>query len=297
MLNSIEDRLIYLSDCYGIGRRHLTLLIEADDSLERIFTMKPDQIQKEYGLQEETINQILNIRKQEIHKRNQEVYKDDGITVVTILDSDYPPLLKQTFDPPIVLYTKGDRKLMTSPLMLSVVGTRYPSKNGKDSLKKIIDPLIRSGWTIVSGLAYGIDVYSHQLAMKHSGKTIAVLGSGFHHIYPREHIEIAEELAADHLLLSEYPPDRKPAKWQFPSRNRIISGLSRGTLIIEAREKSGSLITGDSALQEGREVFSVPGSILEPRSAGTNHLIQQGAKLTTCADDIIDELHNFTANV
>jgi DNA processing protein len=157
--------------------------------------------------------------------------------------------------------------------------------------------MVRTGWTIVSGLAIGIDVESHKLAIQNDGSTIAVLGSGFNHIYPKEHIPISRQIAANHLLISEYPPDRKPAKWQFPMRNRIISGLSRGTLIIEAREKSGSLITGDYALQEGREVFAVPGSILEPCSAGTNHLIQQGAKLTTCAEDIYEELSDFSTNV
>ncbi|WP_408010978.1 DNA-processing protein DprA [Pseudalkalibacillus sp. A8] len=210
-----------------------------------------------------------------------------------MFDTEYSSLLREIFDPPLVLYIKGDKALLTGRRILSVVGTRDASLNGHRSLEKILTPLIEKGWTIVSGLAFGIVIAAHRQAIASGGSTIAVLGSGFHHVYRREHTDIARNIASSHLLVSEYPPDRKPAKWQFPMRNRIISGLSRGTLIIEAREKSGSLITGDQALQQGREVFAVPGSILEPRTRGTHYLIQQGAKLTTSAEDILEEMCDF----
>ncbi|MGM7701158.1 DNA-processing protein DprA [Pseudalkalibacillus sp. Hm43] len=297
MLNNVEDRITYLSQCKGVGRKQLTRWLNEDPSLKSILVRKPDELSERYKLQPDLIDLFLDPRNQENFLKKGEAYRRDNIETITILNADYPPQLRQIYDPPIVLYLKGDRRLLTHPRLLSVVGTRYPTINGKNSLRKILSPLIQKGWVIVSGLAYGIDLHSHEQAMRQSGKTIAVLGSGFRHIYPKEHIPISDEIASKHLLLSEYPPDVKPAKWQFPLRNRIISGLSRGTLIIEAREKSGSLITGDLALQDGREVFAVPGSILEPCSAGTNHLIQQGAKLTTCAEDILEELVDFTTNV
>ncbi len=297
MLNNVEDRITYLSQCRGVGRKQLTRWLNEDPSLESILVRKPDELSERYKLQPDLIDLLIDPRNQENFLKKREAYRRDNIETITILDVDYPPQLRQIYDPPIVLYLKGDRRLLTHPRLLSVVGTRYPTINGKNSLRKILSPLIQKGWVIVSGLAYGIDLHSHKQAMMQSGKTIAVLGSGFQHIYPKEHIPISDEIASKHLLLSEYSPDVKPAKWQFPLRNRIISGLSRGTLIIEAREKSGSLITGDLALQDGREVFAVPGSILEPCSAGTNRLIQQGAKLTTCAEDILEELTDFTTNV
>ncbi|WP_349410484.1 DNA-processing protein DprA [Pseudalkalibacillus sp. SCS-8] len=297
MLNQVKDRLVYLSSYVGLGRTQMLHLMREDAHLSKVFSMKAEDIMKKYHIHGTKASHIVDERNQEHFLSRIEGYKNEMIQVLTIMDRAYPTLLKEIYDPPLVLYFKGDVKLLSQPLMISSVGTRYPSENGKRSLEKILSPLIESGWTIVSGLAYGIDYLSHKHALQLSGSTIAVLGSGFHHIYPKEHIGMAEEIASKHLLLSEFPPGQKPAKWQFPLRNRIISGLSRGTLIIEARRKSGSLITGDQALQQGREVFAVPGSILEPRSEGTNHLIQQGAKLTTCAQDILDELDCVTANV
>ncbi|MCF6137094.1 DNA-processing protein DprA [Pseudalkalibacillus berkeleyi] len=297
MLENREVRFMYLSNHKGIGKKLLYQLLDEDPSLEMIFKLSPMQLMKKIHINSSVAEKILNGRNQEKFLKQLESYEEEGIQVISILNNVYPSLLKEIYDPPMVFYAKGDVQLLNHQSLLSVVGTRYPSKNGQESLKKIINPLINNGWTIVSGLAYGIDILSHQQAVLLSGKTIAVLGSGFHHIYPKEHIEIANALASHHLIISEYPPDWKPAKWQFPARNRIISGLSRGTLIIEARERSGSLITGDQALNQGREVFAVPGSIIEPRSAGTNRLIQQGAKLTTCAQDILDELDQVTTYV
>lgn len=220
-------------------------------------------------------------------------YKQRDIQTVTIFDLDYPQILREIYDPPWVIYCKGKLQLLNYPKMLSVVGTRAPTNYGIQCMNKILPPLINDGWLIVSGLAYGIDIYAHKLAME-QGKTLAVLGSGVEYVYPTEHKDIANKIAVDHLLISEYPYMQKAQKWQFPFRNRIISGLTRGTLVIEAKEKSGSFITADQALQQGRDVFAIPGSIFSSQSVGTNALIQLGAKLVRTSEDIIQELNFYT---
>jgi DNA processing protein len=149
---------------------------------------------------------------------------------------------------------------------------------------------VENGVVIVSGLANGIDTLAHEHAMKNGGKTIAVIAGGVYHIYPKENAELAKEMMKSQLVISEYPPDTKPLRWHFPARNRIISGLSNGTFIIEAKRKSGSLITANYAVNEGREVFSLPGSIFNQNSLGTNDLIKQGAKLVMSSEDILEEL-------
>ncbi len=154
----------------------------------------------------------------------------------------------------------------------------------------ILPGLIKQEVLTVSGLAKGIDSLVHEYTIKNGGKTIAVIAGGLYHIYPKENMDLALEMMKTQLIISEYPPDTKPLRWHFPARNRIISGLSKGTFIIEAKRKSGSLITANFAVNEGREVFSLPGSILNPFSAGTNDLIQQGAKLVTSAEDILEEI-------
>ncbi|MRX70581.1 DNA-protecting protein DprA [Bacillus lacus] len=215
--------------------------------------------------------------------------KQQNIELITILDDKYPPLLKEIYDPPALLYCKGNTDLL-GIRSLSVVGTRTPSSYGKNMISSLLSPLLKDGWVMISGLAEGIDALAHQEAIRQSGKTIGVIAGGHRHIYPSSNKELAAIMAKEHLILSEYPPDTRPKKWQFPLRNRIISGLSMGTLVVEAKEKSGSLITASAALNEGREVFAVPGNILQDTAKGTNRLIQQGAKLVMTAEDITEEL-------
>jgi DNA processing protein len=217
-------------------------------------------------------------------------YKTNEITVITILDKEYPPLLKEIYQPPWALFTKGDLSLLETDPKLAVVGSRQATQYGKNAIRLIFPGLIDKGVLIVSGLARGIDALAHEYAIKNGGKTIAVIAGGFYHIYPKENTSLALEMMKNQLVLSEYPPDTKPLRWHFPSRNRIISGLSKGTFIIEAKRKSGSLITANFAVNEGRDVFSLPGSIFNPYSIGANELIQQGAKLVTGAEDILEEI-------
>lgn len=286
---SVSRRLIHLHTCRGVTWSILKKFFQYDPTLKKIFWLTKSKLQQNFSMnvsQAENFLEDINSKEIEATISN---YQRDEIQVVTIFDPAYPVLLKQIYDPPWVLYCKGDLSLLQWENKLSIVGTRDPSRNGLLSLEKITSPLIEAGWLIVSGLAVGIDARAHTLALNSSGKTIAVLGSGFNYIYPQCHTQLASAISKKHLLLSEYPPNQKPEKWNFPIRNRIISGLSKGTLIVEARKKSGSLITADLALQEGREVFAVPGSILDERTEGTHWLIHQGAKLTISSDDVLNE--------
>jgi len=217
-------------------------------------------------------------------------YDTNDITVITLFDKEYPNYLKEIYQPPWALFVKGDVSLLEKHPKLAVVGSRKVTQYGKNAIRVIFPKLIEQGVIIVSGLAIGVDSLAHEYAMKNGGRTIAVIAGGLFHIYPKENLNMAAEMMKTQLVISEYPPDTKPLRWQFPARNRIISGLSCGTFIIEAKEKSGSLITANFAVNEGREVFSLPGSIFNPNSTGANGLIQQGAKLVTKAEDILEEI-------
>jgi DNA processing protein len=217
-------------------------------------------------------------------------YKSNDITVITIFDKNYPKYLKEIYQPPWALFAKGDVSLLQIEPKLAVVGSREATQYGKNAIRRLFPELIENGIVIVSGLANGIDRLAHEQAIKNNGRTIAVIAGGLYHIYPKDNLKLAMEMMSTQLIVSEYPPDTMPQRWHFPARNRIISGMSQGTFIIEAKRKSGSLITANFAVNEGREVFSLPGSIFNPCSEGTNDLIQQGAKPVTNAGDILIEL-------
>lgn len=212
-----------------------------------------------------------------------------GVAIVTLFDSNYPAELKEIFDPPIVLYVKGRLPSAENP-KIAVVGSRMASAYGMRMAKSISKDLAAAGVVVVSGMALGIDAAAHQGALEGGGVTLAVLGSGIGKLYPPENRKLADEIAKNGAIISEHPMDEDPFPGHFPRRNRIISGLSRGVLVVEAREKSGALITADAALAEGRDVYAVPGNVDSAKSAGTNKLLKQGAKLVTCADDILEEL-------
>jgi DNA processing protein len=201
----------------------------------------------------------------------------------------YPPLLAAIQDPPLVLFVEGDPDVLGLP-QLAIVGARNPTAIGRDTAHQFAEHLARAGLTIVSGLALGIDAASHRGALAAGGRTIAVQGCGPDRVYPAEHAALAREIAAHGALVSEFPTGVPPLPAHFPRRNRIISGLSVGTLIVEAALASGSLITAQRAGEQGREVFAIPGSIHSPLSRGCHRLIREGAKLVESADDIFTEL-------
>jgi DNA processing protein len=209
-------------------------------------------------------------------------------TVLTLIDPNYPHHLRWIADPPLVLYIRGAFQ-PADHLALAVVGSRKPSNYGKAVTQRFSMELVQHGFTVVSGLARGIDSIAHQSALQAGGRTLAVLGSGINVIYPPENSRLVETISDHGVVLSEFPFDTKPDRWNFPRRNRIISGLSLGTLVVEAAVSSGALLTARHALEQGREVFAVPGRVDMPSSQGTHKLIKSGAKLVEGIDDILEE--------
>lgn len=211
------------------------------------------------------------------------------IRKIGISDREYPALLKTIHRAPSELFVNGEI-LPVDANAIAIVGARRSTLYGLEQCARLSYELALKGITIVSGMARGIDTAAHKGALKAGGRTIAVLGSGHGHIYPRENTKLYAEIAKNGAVISEFPHETPPMPFNFPARNRIISGLSKGVLVVEAARKSGALITANFALQEGREVFAMPGNISSSRSAGTNALIKEGAKLTESADDILEEL-------
>ncbi|OWA33752.1 DNA-protecting protein DprA [Saccharibacillus sp. O16] len=211
-----------------------------------------------------------------------------GIVPCTFFDNEYPPLMKETGQPPWVLYTIGRQELMLD-FGIAVVGTRMPTTYGRIVCERISGSLAERGVCLISGMARGIDGICHREVLRRGGSTIAVLGAGVDVAYPPEHRQLHEEIASRGLVISEFPPGTRPSPGLFPLRNRIIAGLSRGVLIVEAAERSGSLITANYALENGRDVFAVPGPITSPKSAGTFELMKSGAKPCANAEDILEE--------
>lgn len=209
--------------------------------------------------------------------------------VVTLGDADYPPLLLQTADPPLLLYVQGRASLLAAP-SLAMVGSRNPTAQGADNARAFARQLGQDGLAVVSGLALGIDGAAHEGALMAPAGTVAVVGTGLDRVYPARHRDLAHRIGATGALVSEYAPGTPALPPNFPQRNRIIAGLSLGTLVVEAALRSGSLITARLAAEAGREVFAVPGSIHSPQSKGCHALIKQGAKLVESAADIVEEL-------
>lgn len=227
---------------------------------------------------------IENYKQLDLKKLRQEFKK---FPVLSILDSNYPLELKEIYNPPVLLFYQGNIELLSKP-KLSVVGARQASQIGCQSVKKIIKET-NNQFVIVSGLARGIDTAAHVSALKNGGSSIAVIGSGLDVYYPTENKKLQEYMSYNHLVLSEYFTGEQPLKFHFPERNRIIAGLCQGIVVAEAKMRSGSLITCERALEEGREVFAIPGNIIDGKSDGCHHLIQEGAKCIISGKDILSE--------
>ncbi|API93875.1 DNA processing protein DprA [Virgibacillus pantothenticus] len=288
MINNVRFRLIHLSRCEGITRRWIQKVLKQDISLLHLYQMSPEQISHAYSLPFKNAADLYqNLHCDMLIKRTKSEMANHHI--ITILDKRFPSMLKAIHDPPLVLYGKGDLRLLNYMPSISVIGSRNPSAEAKKKVAFLIEPLIQNKWLIVSGMAKGVDQFAHEITLENCGKTIAVLGSGFHYIYPKENRQLFQDIVNKGLVLSEYPPTTRPARHHFPERNRIISGLSFGTLVIEAKKRSGTMITVDQALEQGREVFTVPGSIFMDQTEGCHQLIRDGAQLVTNASDILEE--------
>lgn len=290
-----RDFLVAFANVSGIGSVRLKLLLEYFGSAEKAWMAPASEITS-VGLPKNVLAEFLAQRmKISPHQYYESVVKR-GIKVITILDKDYPERLRNISDPPNVLFIKSnlDTVEINSLLkhrIIAIVGTRKMTAYGKEVTAKLASELVGYGFVIVSGMALGVDGVAHGTAIATGGKTLAVLGAGVEVIYPREHKELYQSII-DHggVVLSEVAPDKYVNKGVFPSRNRIISGLSEAVLITEGAIESGSLITARVALEQGKDVFAVPGPINSPMAEGTNYLLKQGAVLVTGVDDIINQL-------
>ncbi len=273
----------------GIGRARVIQLKDHFGVLSHAWNASSGELIKA-GLDARTASSVVNWRSRITPEKELEALKRFNIRAIACDSPLYPPRLKEIYDYPPVLYVRGEM-LKQDECCISVVGTRNCTLYGRQVTEEIIAELSRNNITIVSGLARGIDAIAHKTAIANGGRTLAVFGSGLDIVYPAENAELARSILEHGALVSEYPPGTKPRAAHFPSRNRIMSGLSLGVLAIEAGERSGALITAEQALLQNREVFAVPGSIFSESSRGTNNLIQQGAKLVRNHIDILEELN------
>jgi DNA processing protein len=281
---------VLLAAAAGIGPIRFQRLLQVCGTAEDAWHASDVHL-AEAGLERRTIAAIKRLRQTTTPEQVLNKLQSQGITALTLQDPAYPENLRQVADPPPVLFARG-KLCPDDAVAVALVGTRRATAYGKAVAERLATDLARAGVTVVSGLARGIDTAAHLAAVRAGGRTIAVLGNGLDQVYPPENCELARSIVDSQqgALVSEFAPGVPPDAVNFPRRNRIISGLSRLTVIVEAGEKSGALITADFALEQGRDVLSVPGSVLSPGSAGANYLLKQGASPVTCADDILEAL-------
>jgi DNA processing protein len=271
-----------------IGPVRVRKLLERFGSPQAALTAKSAELRQVSGLTAEAVDSVRNWKNHADPEAEIARATAIGAKILTLTDPAYPRLLAEIHDPPIVLYVRGELPQATC---IGVVGTRKPSHYATECAKKLSYQLAYAGLTVASGLARGIDTAAHQAALAAKGQTIAVLGSGLNYLYPPENAELADRIASGGgAVISEFPIETKADRQTFPMRNRIVTGLSSGLLVVEAGVTSGSLISATQAGEQGRSIYAVPGRIDQPKALGSNRLIQQGAKLVLSAQDILDDL-------
>jgi len=273
----------------GVGAKTMEKVIHYFGNAEQAWRANISDIEK-LGLNKKIKKSIIENRKKIDLEEKWSILSNNGVSLIIYPEDSYPTILKEIYDSPMLLFYKGDLN-WNDCIFFGVVGTRKLTSYGRRAIEEIISQLTLQGITIVSGMARGGDSVAHKVAIDSGGKTVAVLGSGFDHLYPPENKKLAQEIIENGALLSEFPPHIEPRRQHFPMRNRIISGLSLGVLVVEASEKSGTLITANCALEQNREVFALPGSIFSPYSKGPAKLIKMGAKLVSSVEDILEELN------
>lgn len=272
----------------ALGYKRVTDMLKVFGEPQKIFKASSEKLKQFQGIGEE-ISRGIKEWKEERLREDIKLIQKFKVKVVTFEEKDYPPNLKILYDPPLVLYIRGEIR-EEDRLAIGVVGARYPSLYGLSMAEKLSRELSAREFTIVSGLARGIDSSSHRGALKNGGRTLAVLGSGVDVIYPRENRTLASQIIESGAIISEFPMRTIPDRANFPKRNRIISGLSLGVVVVEAAQRSGSLITASFALEQGRLVFAVPGRADSIKSEGTHNLIKEGAILVQDVEDIVREI-------
>lgn len=285
--NKLESWL-QLNRTRGIGPKTAKSLLEYFSDPETTLNASIAEL-KSTGLSQTVAEAIKSPDKKGVDEDLAWLESHEHHHILTQDDPRYPPLLSELCDPPLILYVNGNPAWLCLP-QLAIVGSRSASPGGLHIASEFAFELAELGLVITSGLALGIDAAAHQGALKSSGKTVAVLGTGPDRIYPAKHLELASEVVSSGVIVSEFVPGTTPRKENFPRRNRLISGLSAGTLVVEATQQSGSLITARYAMEQGREVFAVPGSIRNPHTKGCHALIRDGAKLVESVDDIVEDL-------
>ncbi|MDN4607476.1 DNA-processing protein DprA [Sporosarcina highlanderae] len=277
-ITEVDKRLLALHYVYPVPYNKFHTILSCDPELTNLFNYHATDLARLLQIPE-----IKAVRLKEQLKLHEKtpfhlLYHQEKIIPIPITNKKYPQSLKLLVDPPAVLYLKGVTNILEAQLKVAIIGSRLATDYSLKALSFIVPPLVENGAVIVSGLAKGADTMAHKAAIQYGGKTIAVLGHGLFHLYPQANKQLAREIAENHLLLTEYPPYMKPAKWTFPMRNRIISGLSESVIITESNEKSGTMSTVDHALEHGKGIYAVPGPITSSLSLGPNKLIVQGAK-------------------
>ena len=287
--SSILDDIL-LSMVEGIGARTRQRLLEKFGNASAILNASRSDLGGFDFLKTDTLAQLTSARNRLDPTHIVELCEQDQIDILSLHDDRFPAPLRTIPDPPLILYTKGTL-LPSDAFSIAVIGTRRSTQYGERQTERLTSALAQNGFTIISGLARGIDGVAHRAALNSGGRTIAVLGSGLHRLYPPEHEPLAQKIIdSGGCVLSEYPPLHPSTKWTFPQRNRIVSGLSLGVLVTEAPVRSGAMISARLAGEQGRDIFAVPGSIESPASSGCNRLIKDGAYIAESVDDILDVL-------
>jgi DNA processing protein len=294
---SCDDELgsqLRLSLVSGVGPRLRKALLARFETAANVFAAAPADLRAVPGIGAELTRRIAVAREEIDVAEEMRLCAAGGIAIVSESDAVYPRALREIHDPPGILFMRGDLRPCDA-LAIAIVGSRHATRYGIEQAERLAASLSRAGLTVVSGLARGIDAAAHRGALAAGGRTLAVLGSGLSNIYPPEHEELAGEVAAHGALLSEAPPRSPPLSGAFPQRNRIITGLSLGVIVVEASSQSGALISARHAMEQGREVFAVPGRIDSRMSRGCHRLIRDGARLVETADDVLEELGPLVA--
>ncbi len=281
---------IWLASVEGLGPVKKFALLNKFETAKRIYNATEKEILKVDGMSDKIVQNMQKAKDAKLLEKYEKYILKNDIKIINISDDNYPAKLKNIYAPPITIFAKGDISLLNSK-SIAIVGSREPSKYGIYVAEKFSKELSKEGITIVSGLARGIDTFAHVGALSSFGKTIAVLGSGIDVVYPKENAKYYREISEKGLIISEYIVGTAPESKNFPQRNRIISALSDGVLVVEARKNSGTMITTDFALEQGKELYVIPGNITSNLSAGTNNLIKEGAKLITDVYEILEDLN------
>lgn len=277
MTEEFLQRFYALHYVYPKPLNRILRLMEGDPELGRLRNRPLNEWSVLLGI---SMTQAASLKKaytDSLHIPFDELYKKHKITPISYFHSHYPESLLDLIDPPAILYAKGDASLLLAPFKIAIIGSRKATGYSRAAIKTLLPPLIAKKTVIVSGLAVGADAMAHQAVIDNGGRTIAVTGSGFLNPYPKENLPLNNIIEETHLVITEYPPYMQPLRWNFPMRNRIISGLSKGVIVTEAKVKSGTMSTIEHALEHGRDVFAIPGDIYSPLSAGPHKLIAEGA--------------------